>query len=76
MASQIHAKPLSNLEIAAFCNQMALILKSGISSMEGISIMIEDAPSAEESKLLHMIEDTLSQTGRFSKALADTHAFP
>ncbi|MEG0721728.1 MAG: type II secretion system F family protein, partial [Lachnospiraceae bacterium] len=25
---------------------------------------------------LHMIEDTLSQTGRFSKALEDTHAFP
>ena len=34
--------PLSNTEIASFCSQMAMILKSGISSIEGISIMLLD----------------------------------
>ena len=36
-------KPFSNMEISAFCGQISLILKSGISSMEGITIMLEDA---------------------------------
>ena len=44
--------PLSNTETAAFCSQMAMILKSGISSIEGISIMLEDARSGEETELL------------------------
>ena len=32
-------KKLSNEELITFCGQMALILKSGISSLEGIYIM-------------------------------------
>ena len=38
--------PLSNTEIAAFCSQTAMILRSGISSIEGISIMLEDSQNA------------------------------
>lgn len=45
---EIHAKPFSNMEISAFCGQIALVLKSGISSIEGITIMVEDAPEGEE----------------------------
>ena len=40
MAAQVQQKSLSNMEIAAFSEQMAMILKSGISSMEGLSIML------------------------------------
>ena len=40
--------PLSNTEIAAFCSQTAMILRSGISSIEGISIMLEDSQNAGE----------------------------
>lgn len=43
-------KPFSNLELSAFCGQIALILRSGISSMEGLTIMLEDADSAEEKR--------------------------
>ncbi len=41
--------PLSNMEVSAFCSQMAMILRSGIFAMEGISIMLEDAGRAGSS---------------------------
>lgn len=68
--------PLSNTETAAFCSQMAMILKSGISSIEGISIMLEDARSGEETELLSQIHETLIQTGVLHDALKETGAFP
>ena len=37
-------KPLSNNELSMFCGQMAMILHSGISSTEGLSLMAEDSP--------------------------------
>lgn len=69
-------KPLNNQEIAAFCSQMAIILSSGISVMEGVNLMKEDSKDPEENKLLTMIEDNFMQTGTLYQALADTEVFP
>ena len=33
---------LTNLELSSFCKQMSMILKAGISPIEGISMMIDD----------------------------------
>lgn len=71
-----HIKPLSNAELAFFSNQLALILKSGISSLEGISIMLNDSTSTAESDILQTIYDVLVQTGRLSEALKATEVFP
>lgn len=68
--------PLSDAETAAFCSQMAMILRSGISSMEGIAIMLEDSVSTSEKNLLQQINDSLLNQSSFSKALASTNAFP
>lgn len=68
--------PLSNTEVASFCSQVAMILKSGISSIEGITIMLEETEEKEESALLSSIHSTLIQTGSFYSALEDTGAFP
>ena len=68
--------PLSNTEAASFCSQMALILKSGISSVEGITIMLEDAKELNEKKLLSQIYETMTRTGIFYESLADTKVFP
>ena len=35
---------LGNLEIAAFCDQLSMIVSAGIPIYEGISILQEDAP--------------------------------
>ena len=68
--------PLSNTETAAFCSQMAMILHSGISTLEGVSLMLEDTKEQEEIRFLTCIEETLQTTGNFQEALSATGAFP
>lgn len=68
--------PFSNMEAASFCSQMAIILKSGISSIEGITIMLEDTTHEDEKQLLGQIQETLMQTGSLYESLADTNVFP
>ena len=46
---------LTNLEIASFCSEMAMILKSGISSLEGVDLLREDAQTKAEKELLDEI---------------------
>lgn len=70
------SKPLSNIELSAFCSQMAMLLKAGISSMEGITIMLEDSDSPQEKELLTLIHTTLLQTGSLHEALQSADAFP
>lgn len=68
--------PLSNMELSAFCSQMAMILRSGIFAMEGISIMLEDTKEPEEHALLAQVDEALQETGKFHEALRRTGAFP
>lgn len=69
-------KPFSNTEISAFCGQMALVLKSGISTIEGVSIMLEDSRSKEEQAVLQAIQDEIIMTGSLYMALESTGLFP
>lgn len=68
--------PLSNMEVSSFCSQMAMILRSGISSMEGLSLMLEEAQDSDEKALLAIMNDTLLTTGSFYEALASSGVFP
>ena len=69
-------RPLSNLELSYFCGQMALILKSGISSIEGVEMMEDDFTTSADRKIIEIIIDTVAATGQFSVGLAATGAFP
>ena len=68
--------PLSNDEVAAFCSQMGMILTSGISSIEGIHLMLEESGDPEEQALLGKVNDKLVETGNFYEALECTKAYP
>lgn len=48
MKKSVSKTLLSNMEISSFCSQMAMILQSGISSFEGISMLLEDSSSPAE----------------------------
>lgn len=67
---------LSNTETAAFCSQLSMLLHSGISALEGISILKEDAHSKSEEQILTQIYDTLMTTGIFADALEAAGVFP
>lgn len=69
-------KAFSNLETAAFCDQIALILKSGISSIEGLSVMLEDANTDEERAILQGMLTRNEETGSFYEALVSADVFP
>lgn len=76
MTHKQNPKSLSHSEIASFCSQMAMILRAGISSLEGIAIMKEEATSAEDQKILTAIYDSLAETGQLAAALEATGVFP
>lgn len=40
------AKPLNNTELSAFCEQMAMLLRSGASPLEGVSLVRDDLADA------------------------------
>ena len=50
-------KPLSNNELSMFCGQMSMILHSGISSTEGLSLMAEDSPEQGKELLESLISN-------------------
>ena len=54
---------LTNNELAAFCEQMAMILHSGISAIEGIAIMKDDAYTREGGALLRTIYEGIEASG-------------
>lgn len=68
--------PLTNNELSAFCTQMAMILKSGISAQEGIGILREDADNPYTAEILDGIFENCNNGASFSKALDKTGVFP
>lgn len=69
-------KPLSYLELSSFCGQTALLLKSGISSMEGLTIMLEDASSSDEKAILEALLAAMQESGSLYQALETLDIYP
>ena len=71
-------KMLSNSEVAVFCEQSGMILESGLSMLEGISIMEEDVEphNTEYKKMYEDMRMCLEETGIFHEALTKTGLFP
>jgi len=69
-------KPLKNNEVALFCEQMAMILKSGISSREGLSLMAEDSHGTDGRDLLSFLGNSMDEGSTFSEAISSSHAWP
>ena len=69
-------KPLSNMELSAFCGQTALILKSGISALEGLNIMLEDAENKDEKALLDMLINNMQESGSLYTSMEQIGLFP
>lgn len=67
---------LSDSELSVFAEQLAMILHSGISVLEGISILREDSPSEELRQILTVVSDSLEQSGELSEALRESGVYP
>lgn len=69
-------KQLSNQEIASFCNQTAMLFQSGITPVEGLTILVSDAKSESGKELLEEILNICRKGEPFNKALSATQVFP
>ncbi len=69
-------KALTNEELSLFSGQLSMILHSGISALEGISILLEDSKDDEEKKILESVYGTLEETGDLAEALRAPKVFP
>ena len=76
MEKQTQQKSLAYPEIASFCSEMAMILKSGISSLEGLELLMEDTQNELEQELLNSMYQTMLEGSTFAAALEQTHVFP
>ena len=65
---QISKKPLRDRELSSFCEQMAMMLRAGISSLEGISILKESIEDAEGRAILEEVYEELEQNGELCGA--------
>lgn len=74
--NKIIQKELSPIELSAFCNQLAMILKSGISLSEGVFILSEETTVHADKALIKSISDSLELGDTLYIALKKTECFP
>ncbi len=76
MSANKTKKLLNNQELSMFCDQMAMIINAGISAMEGISIMLEDATTDEGREILQVILDKCNEGDTFHHSVEASGVFP
>ena len=69
-------KRFTNSELSSFCGQLALIIRSGISATEGLTVMLDDTTDNTERAILQQILEIQDETGSLYPALACTNLFP
>jgi len=67
------AKILSDYEISTFCREMSILIRAGITPLEGINELLNDSPDDE---VLKKMRDTLEQGDTLNNAIKNTSSFP
>ncbi len=76
MSVTVKRKQLSNSEISAFCAQLALIIKAGISVQEGLSVMEGDTSDSGGKNILRELLEVVEEGRPFAEALRQSGSFP
>lgn len=69
-------KLLSESEISSFCQQINMVVKAGLPTYYGISILRDEATDDFTRDFLNKIYEPMERGVTLGEALADTHAFP
>lgn len=69
-------KKLTAQELFAFSDEMSMILEGGISSLEGVTLLLEETEDKVQRELLEIMENTIVDTGSFATAVKETGVFP
>lgn len=69
-------KKLNDGEMISFCSQMAMILHSGISAFEGISMLMEEQKNPDGRQILEVIYKEMEQGGYLYDGMEKAQVFP
>ena len=69
-------KALNDNELSSLAKQLSMLLHSGISALESVSILREDAASSDGKEILDGLYEKLEETGELAEALQQTGWFP
>lgn len=67
---------LNNQELFQFCEQFSLLLHSGISVMEGLTLLHDDSTNEKSKEIFSSIMSDLEENGSFAEALEHSGLFP
>ncbi len=76
MQKNTPTKQLSYADLSTFCEQMGLILGSGLTVIEGFYIMLEEAHDSDSKALFNTIINELEIGNQLSAALLKAEVFP
>lgn len=77
MTEKKHNKSvLSDMELAIFCQQMAMVITAGLPAYQGISILMEDSDNATSKALFKELFEPMQLGSTLHAALRDTNKFP
>ena len=69
-------KKLTAEELYAFSDEMGMMINSGVSAIQGITMMLDESEGGEEKELLTQMEQIVGETGSLSRAIDETGVFP
>lgn len=69
-------KPMNNRELSSLCEQMAMMLRAGISPAEGILILQESLEDPDGKAILAAVADSFETSGSLHSAFSDVSVFP
>ena len=69
-------KRLTSEELYAFSDEMGMMISSGISSIQAITMMLDESEGGEEKELLSDMEKVVGETGSLSRAIEKSEVFP
>lgn len=69
-------KKLAAEELYAFSDEMGMMISSGVSAIQGLTMMIDESEGGEEKELLTEMEQVVGETGSLSKAIEKAGVFP
>ena len=69
-------KQLTQSEISAFCQQIVMVIRAGLPTYYGVSILRDEAPDEQTAALLSRIYEPMENGASLYEALRSTGVFP
>ena len=67
---------LTAQELGSFCQQLGVLIHSGMGPLESLHILLEESTTDTDHKILSVLLSSMEKTGSLSQAVTDSEFFP